>query len=173
MRIPWYIHGNWKLDPTQLQTLEKDILRVGVTQEKEQVITTYHAKDKDLECLDFLYNFYKERVDEISKDQLFFHTSKIHFVFWIQVYNKLSYHPIHDHFDCGNDTVLSFVHFLKPVENCFEFTDERQSLVPQQQEGDLIVFPSYVTHRVKQHNANTNRIVVAGNIKIDQHIKLS
>ena len=69
MRIPWYTHGNWKLDPTQLQTLEKDILRVGVTEEKEQVITTYHAKDKDLECLDFLHNFYKERVDEISKDQ--------------------------------------------------------------------------------------------------------
>ena len=172
MKIPWYIHGNWKLDSTQLQTLEKDILRVGVAQPKEQVITTYHAKDKDLECLDFLYNFYKERVDEISKDQFFFHTSKIHFTFWIQVYNKLSYHPIHDHFDCGNDNVLSFVHFLKPVENCFEFTDERQSLVPQQQEGDLIVFPSYVTHRVNQHNSNVNRIVVAGNIKIDQHIKL-
>ena len=57
MRIPWYIHGNWKLDPTQLQTLEKDILRVGITQEKEQVITTYHAKDKDLECLDFLHKY--------------------------------------------------------------------------------------------------------------------
>ena len=72
MKIGWYIHKNWKLDSTQLQTLEKDILRVGVTQEKEQVITTYHAKDKDLDCLDFLHNFYKERVDEISKDQFFF-----------------------------------------------------------------------------------------------------
>ena len=172
MKIPWYIQGIWKLDSTQLQTLEKDILRVG-KQGKGQVITTYGNKDKDLDCLDFLHNFYKERVDEISKDQFFFHTSKIHFTFWIQVYNKLSYHPIHDHFDCCNDTVLSFVHFLKPVENCFEFTDERQSLVPPQQEGDLIVFPSYVTHRVKQHNSNVNRIVVAGNIKIDQHIKLS
>ena len=48
MRIPWYIHGNWKLDPTQLQTLEKDILRVGVTQEKEQVTSTFLAKYNDL-----------------------------------------------------------------------------------------------------------------------------
>lgn len=53
MKIPWYIHGNWKLDSAQLQTLEKNILKVGVTQEKEQVITTYHNKDKDLQHLDF------------------------------------------------------------------------------------------------------------------------
>ena len=168
MRIPWYTHGNWKLDPTQLQTLEKDILKVGV-HSKEQVITTYGTKDKDLDCLDFLYTFYNERVDEIAKDQFFYHNSKIHFVFWIQVYKKLTHHPIHDHYGCGDDTVLSFVHFLKPVETCFEFTDTRQSLVPQQQEGDLIVFPSYVSHRVKQHNSNENRIVVAGNIRIVKH----
>ena len=168
MRIPWYIHGNWKLDPTQLQTLEKDILRVGV-QGKGQVITTYGTKDKDLDCLDFLNNFYKERVDEIAKDQFFFNGSEIHYVFWIQVYSKLTHHPIHDHYGCGDDTVLSFVHFLKPVETCFEFTDTRQSLVPQQLEGDLIVFPSYVSHRVKQHNSNENRIVVAGNIRIVKH----
>ena len=173
MKIPWYIHGNWKLDPAQLQTLEKNILKVGVTQEKEQVITTYHNKDKDLQDLDFLHNFYKERVDEIAKDQFFFNTSLIYFDFWIQVYNKLSNHPIHDHFGCGDNVVISFVHFLRPVDICFEFTDERQSLVPQQQEGDLIVFPSYVTHRVKQHDSNENRIVVAGNIKISKHIELS
>ena len=58
MKIPWYIHGNWTLDSTQLQTLEKDVLKLGVTQEKEQVITTYHAKDKDLQHLDFLHSFY-------------------------------------------------------------------------------------------------------------------
>ena len=170
MKIPWYIHGNWKLDPTQLQTLEKDILKVGVTSGKGQVITTYYTKDKDLNCLNFLHNFYKERVDEIAKDQFFFNGSKIHFGFWIQMYNKLNYHGIHDHYGCGADTVLSFVHFLKPVENCFEFTDNQKSLVPQQLEGDLLVFPSYVTHRVKQHNSNENRIVVAGNIRIINHI---
>ena len=122
MRIPWYIHGNWTLDSTRLEALEKDILNIGVVQEKEQVITTYHSKN-ELSCMDFLDEFYKERVIEIAKDQAFFHTSEVKFHFWIQVYKQLSYHPIHDHFGCGDDVVLSFVHFLKPVDNCFQFTD--------------------------------------------------
>ena len=41
--------------------------------------------------------------------------------------------------------------------------------IPQQSEGDLLVFPSYCRHEVTQHNNNTNRIVVAGNIKLLEH----
>lgn len=173
MKIPWYIHGNWTLDSTQLQTLEKDIFKIGVKQEKENIITTFHSKNKDTSCLDFLYRFYKERVDEIAKDQFFFNHTQTEFHFWVQVYNKLSQHPIHDHFGCGDNVVLSFVHFLKPVDKCFQFTDGRESETPQQREGDLLVFPSYVTHQVKQHNSNTNRMTVAGNISIRKHISLS
>ena len=111
MKIPWYTHGNWRLDSTQLQTLEEKTIEIGVKNE-EEYITTYHNKDKDLKYLDFLHSFYKERVDEIAKDQFFFNSSLIYFDFWIQVYNKLSHHPIHDHFGCGDNVVLSFVHFL-------------------------------------------------------------
>lgn len=173
MKIPWYIHGNWKLDSTQLKTLEKDVLKLGVKQEREQVITTFHSKDKDLSCIDFLYNFYKERVNEIAIDQAFYNSSEIDFHFWIQVYNKLSHHPIHDHFGCNDNVVVSFVHFLKPVGNCFQFTDGRQYETPPQGEGDLLVFPSYSSHQVQQHDSDEHRITVAGNIMIRKHISLS
>lgn len=171
MKIPWYIHGNWKLDSTQLATLEKDVLKIGTKQEKEKLITTFHTKDEKLSCLDFLYSFYKDRVDEIAKDQFFFYSSVIHFSFWLQIYDKTSQHPIHDHFGCGDNVVVSFVHFLKPVDkNCFRFTDGREIEIPQQEEGDLIVFPPYVSHQVVSHTSNENRVILAGNIDIQKRV---
>ena len=66
MKIPWYIHGNWKLDSTQLTTLTNDLLEVGVREKNINIVTTYFNKDKDVECLSFLKNFYEDRVNEIA-----------------------------------------------------------------------------------------------------------
>ena len=63
------------------------------------------------------------------------------------------------------------MHFLKPVDkNCFRFTDGREIEIPRQEEGDLIVFPSYVSHQVVSHTSNENRVILAGNIDIQKHI---
>lgn len=173
MKIPWYIHGNWKLDSTQLTTLTNNVVEVAVKQEEDNFFTTFHSKDKDLECLGFLKNFYKDRVDEIAKDQLIFDHCSIGFDFWSQVYHRTdSYHPIHDHFECGGDVIISYVHFLKPVKpDCFRFTNEKEFEIPQQEEGDFLVFPSYVPHVVLPHNSNESRVIVAGNIYIKAHAK--
>ncbi len=171
MKIPWYIHGNWKLDSTQLTTLTNDLLEVGVREKNINIVTTYFNKDKDIECLRFLKNFYEDRVNEIAKDQLFYHNSTIRFDFWGQVYHKSdSHHPIHDHFRTNSNTALSFCHFLKPVKNdIFRFSDGEQVEIPRQEEGDLLVFPSYVPHYAAPHNSDKTRVIVAGNISILDH----
>lgn len=165
MKIPWYIHGNWKLDSSQLTDLENNLFKVGKLGVEDRMLTTYGQNCKELS---FLKSFYKDRVDEIAKDQTFYNYSLISFEFWAQLYDKKSIHGIHTHFN--STTVLSFVHFLKTNNTkCFEFTDGIEVEIPQQQEGDFIVFPSYVRHHVVTHNSNFNRIVIAGNIQILEH----
>ena len=165
MRVPWYIHGNWLLDPTQLTDLENNILKVG--NYSNNLCTTY---PNDFEELGFLKNFYKDRVDEIAKDQAFYHNSSYIYEFWVQIYNKNSTHDIHTHFELGKNVEISFVHFLRTTNTqCLQFTNTKEIEIPQQKDGDLIVFPSYVSHQVISHTSNYNRIVVAGNIKIIKH----
>ena len=165
MRIPWYIHGNWKLESTQLTNLESDILKVG--NYSNNLCSTYNTDCKELA---FLKNFYKERVDEIAKDQAFYHNSSYAYEFWLQLYNKNATHDVHTHFGLGKNNIISFVHFLKTTDTkCLQFTDTKEIEIPQQEEGDFIIFPSYVSHQVVSHTSNYNRIVVAGNIKLIQH----
>ena len=165
MKVPWYIHGNWKLEPTQLANLENNILKVGIF--SNNLCTTYKI---DCPELGFLKNFYKDRVDEIAKDQAFYHNSSYNYEFWVQLYNKNATHGIHTHFGLGKNVVISFVHFLRTTNTqCLRFTNTKEVEIPQQEEGDFIVFPSYVSHQVVNHTSNYNRIVVAGNIKILEH----
>tara|TARA_R100000388_G_scaffold90091_1_gene71274 strand:- start:1378 stop:1881 length:504 start_codon:yes stop_codon:yes gene_type:complete len=165
MKIPWYIHGNWKLDSSQLTDLENNLYKIGLVSWEDKMITTY---GQDCKELSFLKNFYKERVDEIAKDQTFYNNSLIAFEFWAQMYDKKAIHGTHTHFT--NNNVISFVHFLQTNNSkCFVFTNGSEVEIPQQQEGDFIVFPSYVSHKVVTHNSDYNRIVIAGNIKILEH----
>ena len=86
------------------------------------------------------------------------------------MYSDAGQHSGHTHFGINKNTIISWVHFLKvPNVDCFRFTDGTNHLTPQQNEGDLLVFPSYCRHQVIQHNTNTTRIVVAGNISLIQH----
>ena len=165
MKIPWYIHGNWKLDSSQLTNLENNLLEVGKLGTDDKMLTTY---TQDCKELSFLKSFYKDRVDEIAKDQTFYNNSLIGFEFWAQLYDKGAIHGVHTHF--ASDNVISFVHFLRTTNtNCFRFTNGEEVEIPQQQEGDFIVFPCYASHEVLTHSSDYNRIVVAGNIKILKH----
>ena len=166
LNIPWYILGNWKLNTTQLDNLEQSLL-VEENQKDYGLYTTYNTDNKHLS---FLKDFYQNIVDEIAKQQSFFKFSKIKYEFWVQLYKNTGQHKAHTHFGINLNSVISWVHFLKtPNKECFRFTDGTNYLIPQQTEGDLLVFPSYCRHEVIQHNNNTNRIVVAGNIKLLEH----
>ena len=171
MRVPWYIHGNWKLDSAQLTDLENTIPKI-VSSDKDDLYTTYHLSyaDKSPKELSFLNNFYAERVAEIAKDQTFYYNSSYRYEFWVQLYNSNATHSTHTHFELNKNTIISFVHFLKTTDTeCLQFINEDEIDVPQQSEGDLIVFPSYAAHRVVNHTNDYNRLVVAGNIQILEH----
>ena len=166
LNIPWYVLGNWKLDVNQLNNLEQSLL----VKENCKEVGLYTTYDTDNQHLNFLKDFYQNIVDEIAKQQTFYNYSKIEYEFWVQMYSDTGQHSGHTHFGINKNTIISWVHFLKvPNVDCFRFTDGTNHLTPQQNEGDLLVFPSYCRHQVIQHNTNTTRIVVAGNISLIQH----
>tara|TARA_Y100000401_G_scaffold37371_1_gene27996 strand:- start:184 stop:708 length:525 start_codon:yes stop_codon:yes gene_type:complete len=165
LRIPFYTLGNWKLAEPELKKLEAFILDGDYYDAKNNLYTTYQKG--------FVYdfdNFYENRADEIATEQAFKNISKIVNFYWIQVYGKDAVHGKHTHFITGENAIISWVHFLKvPETPCFRFTDGDNYLVPYQNEGDFLVFPSYVQHEVVPHQEDDNRIVVAGNIYIKEH----
>ena len=166
LNLPWYILGNWKLDVNQLNNLEQSLL----VKENCKAVGLYTTYDTDNQHLNFLKDFYQNIVDEIAKQQTFYNYSQIEYEFWVQLYRNTGQHKAHTHFGINYNNIVSWVHFLKmPNVNCFRFTDGTNYLIPQQNEGDLLVFPSYCRHQVIQHNTNSNRIVVAGNIKLLKH----
>ena len=166
LNVPWYLLGNWKLDGSQLYNLEQSLL-VKENAKENGLYTTYSTDNKHL---GFLKSFYADIVDEIAKQQTFYNYSEMAYEFWVQMYTSTGEHPAHSHFGVNNNNIVSWVHFLKiPNVNCFRFTDGTNHLIQQQDEGDLLVFPPYCRHQVIQHNTNTNRIVVAGNISLVKH----
>ena len=70
------------------------------------------------------------------------------------------------------DSAISWVHFLDvPEQKCFRFTDTKgNTLIPDEQNnGDIICFPSWVWHEVLPNNSGMRRLVTSGNIKITHY----
>ena len=106
-----------------------------------------------------LVNFYREILTIGCKD-LGIMWSDFTFEFWCQVYD--GHHTIHNHF--SPVIPLSFVHFIKPVDEYFNFIDSNgNKSYPTQQPGDLIIFPSWAPHSIDPSYGN-QRAVIAGNI---------
>ena len=165
LRIPFYTLGNWKLEKATLKKLEKQMVNKDYYDSLGNLYTSY---EKDF---DYPFgSFYEDRVNEIAMEQAFKNISKIRLSYWVQVYGKDAIHGKHTHFIVGNNVIISWVHFLKvPEKPCFRFTNGTDWFYPYQNEGDFLVFPSYVQHEVESHQEDGNRIVVAGNIYIDEH----
>lgn len=120
-----------------------------------------------------LNKFYAERTSEIMKAYGLYHISRYNYVYWMQTYDKDSTgHPQHHHYEQNRDVILSWVHFLKtpPGIHCFRFTNGLGIVnYPKEQlEGNIIVFPSWALHEVVPHNQNFERIIIAGNIQLDE-----
>ena len=82
---------------------------------------------------------------------------------WCQIYKPSgdSYHVEHNHWGIDD---LSWVHFIKtPDKSCFKFKNGQS---PPQNDGDFIIFPSWVVHRVTSFTGDCDRMVVVGNVKL-------
>ena len=113
---------------------------------------------------------YHNIVQDIVIQQGLYTYFKYVYEYWGQLYTKGCEHDWHNHYRCGaNEAVLSFVHWIKNSnEPNFRFInlDTKESHIPKQEEGDLIVFPSWVFHRVTPNDSDKKRFVIAGNIKL-------
>lgn len=116
---------------------------------------------------EFIKPFYSDVVENIIKKLGLYHISQYDWEYWIQMYNSnTDSHTIHNHF--SGSEIISWVHFVKTTgQKCFYFNGENKTkFYPEDQnDNDLIVFPSYLFHGVDPIiQKNKNRIVVAGNI---------
>jgi len=103
---------------------------------------------------------------------------------WMNVYEKGHYQEPHHHIDGQSN--LSWCYFHKLPENSGEFgfwnemyrsyaattpmitigSDIAEWQYPEVEEGDLLVFPSFLTHQVTYHKSDERRVTVSGNITV-------
>ena len=164
--IYWY-HGNVKFPDTEVEQVINELERLGSELiKREDAISSYHLKifsrpDKIWRAR------YGEIVEEITKSIGIESTTRYIYEYWAQLYFKKNKHHAHHHW--RGPSTISFVHFIRPTdENCFKFIDNDgyDHPLPEQREGDIVCFQSYVWHRVAPLESG-KRFVVAGNIEIE------
>ena len=87
------------------------------------------------------------------------------------MYDNNMCHKPHNHakLDPNFADIISWVHFLDvPEQKCFRFTDTKgNTLVPDEQNnGDIICFPSWAWHEVMPNETEHRRLVISGNISV-------
>jgi len=125
------------------------------------------------ELFEYLNTLYSMLVNDFFERLCLKEHVRYTYYYWWQLYEPDtdgSKHPRHSHW-ANDGTSWSFVHFIQTNnEYCFRFTgpyDEHDILV-KETDDDVIFFHPMLLHEALQPT-NGNRIVVAGNIRIDDH----
>lgn len=162
----WH-HGNVKFPDTEVEQVLNEMTELkDVLSKFEKAISSYHLQSN---CRPdrIWHHRYTKIVEDLTKSIAIESTSKYIWDYWTQLYFPKNKHVAHQHVGNGASTI-SFVHFIKPnEENSFRFLDNdgNDYVLPEQNEGDIVFFPSYIWHRVKPLKSG-RRLVVAGNIEI-------
>ena len=102
---------------------------------------------------------------------------------WLNKYGRGDSQEVHTHIGADNCTfscsyfaqyVLNDARFLfydpDQTKHLGEFTKHYSGVVntwfPDVQEGDIIIFPSWLHHQVEPHRSDTTRITVSANFKV-------
>ena len=103
---------------------------------------------------------------------------------WAIINKKEDFNVVHTHPNC----FLSAAYYVKAPENCGKFEVEhpnsaKKYAFPEVEvrnelnlevasieidEGDLLLFPSYLPHKVGQNQSNDDRIVISFNVDIQK-----
>ena len=134
-----------------------------------------------------LTDYYSEAVTELFDKEVAW---EIVNGIWYNYYEKDSYQELHEHIaDPFEKIHFSCVHYLsydKEVHTATEFRDPISSIrahsltlerdfvgnyfIPQVEEGDLIMFPAYLEHRIfPQKVSNTPRITLSFNFMVTKY----
>ena len=180
----WY-HGNVKFPDTEVEKMISDLTKSGdhirSLMEKSLMETSKLGVREESSISTYYFDVterpdavwqprYNEIIEEIMKSIGIQSSTRYDWDYWTQLYFANDYHGAHTHSNLKES--ISFVHFIKPTkENNFVFLDNdgNEHVPPEQNEGDIVCFPSYIWHKVKPLKSGT-RFVVSGNIEI-MHIE--
>ena len=111
---------------------------------------------------------YSKVMEEVVRSMGVYTTCRYNYEYWSQYYHKNIGHQCHHHArgDLYAFGQISWVHFIRTTkEDSFVFVDRTgNTFTPKQNDGDIIIFPSYVWHEVLPNTTNDERFVVAGNL---------
>ena len=176
----WY-HGNVKFPDTEVEKMISDLTKSGDhirslmetsvmetsklgVREETSIITYYFDVTERPDAV--WQPRYNEIIEEIMKSIGIQSSTRYDWDYWTQLYFANDYHGAHTHSNLKES--ISFVHFIKPTkENNFVFLDNdgNEHVLPEQNEGDIVCFPSYIWHKVKPLKSGI-RFVVSGNIEL-------
>ena len=172
---PYWYHDNIKFSKDDLNLLKSEIdaLREQKFAKGNQHISTFLLEKYERPENKYL-DLYKKIVEDITKTVGIYYKVTYDVSYWTQLYDNGMSHNPHHHAMINSDweSTISWVHFLDvPEQKCFRFTDTKgNTLVPDEQNnGDIICFPSWVWHEVLPNETNKRRVVISGNIKVTHY----
>ena len=150
------------------ERLLRHIDTVDMVQGDEQVLSDYRGD-----------NSYINTISDILTDELSWfardYSCNPHIVrAWYERALPYMYHPIHNHGHGGYSAVLFIeydkryhrpTNFIAPFDHFI--TGEQLNYEPEVEEGDLILFPSFLHHYTHPHTSEQRRTVLSFNITVD------
>ena len=153
------------------------------SEHKDDILSTLDLEDGDGHLTDYFKYYqagkiapYTERMFEILdpaiKDfnELYPFDFQI-FNMWAQKYTRGGYHPPHNHGALGYSAIFyaSLESDHQPTSFFAPFVDFIEGdvieYVPEVSEGDIIFFPSVLTHQCKAVKSDSERVIFSFNIK--------
>jgi len=149
--------------------------------------TSDYGTERDTEHLniliDYINNSVKQYVSKYTLDKPTIFPDKIDIQdIWFNSCKKGEYQESHNHLLYREESPLSFIYYLKLPEGTNENTVFINDLkkyetlyfpqlklvqshfIPRCEEGDFIIFPSFIEHYVRHNTSNEERLTIAGNI---------
>ena len=165
---PYSFYKNIKFPESEIQHVIKKLNGMSnLDTRRDECTTSFFLKEQERP-----EKIWRHRYSQIQEQLLrqigIYTTCRCEFYYWSQLYNKGDNHCPHHHF--GDGTIISWVHFVRSPFKAFRFTDKDLNyfIPPEQEEGDIICFPSYLCHQAMPSCTDEQRFIVAGNIKITQ-----
>ena len=163
---PYWYHDNIKFSNDEIEKLKLELSSLKSSSHLHY--SSFFMKEN--ERPDKIYNDrYCKVVEDILKNLGLYYTTSCSYTYWSQLYKKgMTHRPHHHaHINPEKGANISWVHFLDvPKQKCFRFTDTKGNiLIPNEQNnGDIICFPSWVWHEVIPNQTSVRRVVISGNI---------
>ena len=141
--------------PEMLRRYEQNQYNKPMSWETDRVHTSFEAQKQDM-VINFMPPAYEKIIRQFVRAEQF----RVHL--WHNVYWKNEeYQERHEHIPYS----ISFIHFLSFDPEIF-----KDRMQPEVEEGDVLVFPSYLEHHVPPGQYSKPRVTVAMNVALFSHL---